>query len=166
MGNAGRWGKWYADGAPQPYADETTYRIAEQWLAGLDVEDWGCGYGWFRHHHRGGYLGVDGTAGFADVVADLTEYRSETPGLLLRHVLEHDTDWPKILDNAAASATEVLVVVVFTPKSDVCEQVGWTDDLGVPDLTIPHQELTAVCPEWVTYRTESQYQTERVYVRR
>lgn len=169
MSNANRWAPWYGTGAPpRPYGDETTYRIAEQWLAGLDVEDWGCGFGWFRHHHAGGYLGVDGTPGYADVVADLTGYRSDTPGLLLRHVLDHEPRWQDVLANAVASCTHTLVLVTFVPPTDddTCCQVGWNEQLQVPDLALPHDTLADVFDHWADYRTESQYGVERVYVRR
>src|SRR5438105_15608245 len=83
---------------------EVTYEVAAEWLKGLDVEDWGCGLAWFRRYATGRYLGIDGSESrFCDRTADLTKYVSNTPGLLLRHVLEHNYNWPAILDNAVAS---------------------------------------------------------------
>lgn len=170
MSNTGRWQHWYGDGSapPRPYGDQTTYRIAEQWLGGLDTEDWGCGYGWFKQHHTGGYTGVDGTPGYADVVQDLTERRSETPGLLLRHVLDHEPRWLDVLTRAAQSCTHTLVVILFVPPTtdDTTMQVGWNAQLGVPDLALPHDTVADICRQWVDYVTDTQYRTERVYVRR
>ncbi len=165
----GTWSPWYSHlDPPKPYGDQQTYHVAEQWLAGLDVEDWGCGYGWYRTIHTGGYLGVDGTPGYADIVTDLVNYRSETPGLLLRHVLDHNPLWLDILTNAAASCTHTLVVILFVPPTtdDTTQLVGWNRQLGVPDLALPHDTITDILPEWVDYRTDTQHGVERVYVRR
>ena len=169
MSNLGKWSPWYSQpGPPQPYGGTTTYTVAEQWLAGLDTEDWGCGYGWFKTVHRGGYLGVDGTPGHADVVADLVTYRSETPGLLIRHVLDHEPRWQDVLANAVASCTDTLVLVLFVPPrdDDTVMQVGWDTTIGVPDLALPHATLADVFDHWADYKTESQHGVERVYVRR
>lgn len=46
MSNLDRWAPWY-DGATEqlPYSgDEVAYLAAADWLEGLAVEDWGCGY--------------------------------------------------------------------------------------------------------------------------
>ena len=163
----GMWSPWYSHhDPPQPYGDQQTYHVAEQWLRGLDVEDWGCGYGWYKNIHTGGYLGVDGTAGYADVVQDLTQRRSQTPGLLLRHVLEHNWSWRDILRAADASCTDTLVIVTFTPPAEVTTQIGWNEQLRIPDLSLPHDQIAEVCPQWVDYVTDTQYRSERVYVRR
>lgn len=140
-----KWAAWYADDAEQvPYGGDLSYQLAADWLDGLDVEDWGCGLGWYRLHHRGGYVGVDGTATrWCDVHADLATYRSTAGGVLLRHVLEHNHQWADILDNAAATATRRLCIVVFTP---LVEQTAvLVDDvagLGVPDIAFALADLT------------------------
>ena len=147
VSNLGRWAPWYERGTPVSYGDTVTYRLAAEWLSGLAVEDWGCGCARFRDLHDGPYLGVDGTPGWCDVVDDLATRRSSTPGLLLRHVLEHDRDWPVILANAVASATERIVVVTFAPDG-TGEQVGWCEELGVPDIAIPHVAVDAALTGW------------------
>ena len=86
----GRWAPWYSRGHRQSYGPTNTYYVAQEWLAGLSVEDWGCGYARFKEFHKGPYKGVDGTAGWADHIADLTTYRSDVEGILLRHVLDHN----------------------------------------------------------------------------
>jgi hypothetical protein len=141
MSNLARWEPWYAEAdGPLLYAeegDDTTYRMAADWLDGLAVEDWGCGLGWFRHLHQGPYTGIDGTwSRWCDRVVDLATYRSSTPGLMLRHVLEHNYDWRAILDNSVASFTERMCLVLFTPLAEqthvIAEDVG---GLGVPDIS-------------------------------
>lgn len=85
------------------------------------VEDWGCGGGLLAEYLPTScrYIGVDGSATpFADITADLVDYRSEVPAVVLRHVLEHNDDWPTILANAIESARHRLVIVVFTPLAE------------------------------------------------
>jgi hypothetical protein len=104
---------------PLCYGAPETYRLAAEWMNGCArVEDWGCGGGGLRNHIDGAvvYVGVDGSGTpFADVAADLTQYRSESDGIVLRHVLEHNYQWRLILANAIASFTGRLCVVLFTP---------------------------------------------------
>ena len=98
------------------------------------VEDWGCGLGWFRRYISPPreYLGIDGSASpFADIVHDLRTYRSGKPhGILMRHVLEHNHHWKPILDNAIASFTKGLCLILFTPwqvKTSVLAIIKSTD---------------------------------------
>jgi hypothetical protein len=147
--NLGRWAPWYQglDDRPAPYCDTDTYRQAADWLADCaTVEDWGCGKGWFRQFTPGAYLGVDGTASpFADVVADLVTYQSDPrpEGILLRHVIEHEPRWAELLDNALASFTRRLCLIVFTPLAAETHQIAWLDELGVPDISFAVADLTA-----------------------
>jgi hypothetical protein len=128
---------------PEPYADTATYQLGADWLAPCElVADWGCGKGWFRQFVKGDYLGIDGSQSpFADVIADLADYRSETPGVFLRHVLEHDLRWPLILANAVASFTQRLVLVLFTPLADETHDMEWEPDPGVPNLSFALADL-------------------------
>jgi hypothetical protein len=144
----GRWAPWYDhdDVTQAPYGDETTYRLGADWLGDRPVEDWGCGRGWARRHLRGPYTGVDGTPSrWADVVADLTVYRSVTPALFMRHVLEHNDDWRTILANAIGSFTDRMFLAVFSPPGHTAKI--HTDDLGageIPVWSIAHDDLAAV----------------------
>jgi hypothetical protein len=172
--NLGRWAPWYAEAEePRAYVgtdDElkVTYHRAAEWLWGLAVEDWGCGLGWFKLLHDGPYLGIDGTRSqFCDVHADLVTYRSETPGLLLRHVLEHNHEWQKILDNAVASFTERMCLILFTPLAEVTQVIA--DDvggLGVPDISFALRDITdrLIGCVWSveTLPTDTAYGTETV----
>ena len=168
-----RWAPWYEVEGPNAvgrnYGPTTTYTIAEDFLRGVDIEDWGCGFGYFRTVHTGGYVGVDGTPGYCDVVADLTEYRSTTPGILLRGVLDHNAEWRKILANALASFTEVLVVILFTPPGED-NAIGYVAELDVHDYALPHEEITVMvhqagCTYDLSfYSTRSGYDGETVWV--
>ena len=171
MTYVGRWAPWYSqDSSLAPYADTPTYAIAEEHLAGLAVEDWGCGRGWFRTIHHGGYVGIDGTeTQWTDIVADLTTYSSQTPGLFMRHVLEHNPEWSLILDNVLASVTDRLALVVFTPDGSG-EQLAWIAEVDVPDIALPHDEIDArlrasfTTVERQTLATSSYYGTETLWL--
>jgi hypothetical protein len=136
VSNLGLWEETFADvEEPAPFADTPTYALGAQWLDGLDIEDWGCGMGWMRTlvpPER--YRGIDGSRSkFADEVVDLTEYRSRTPGLFMRHVLEHNAQWQKVLDNAVASFTERMFLVLFIPLSE--ETRDLTPGLNSPNVS-------------------------------
>lgn len=140
----GRWDPWYRTGHQACYGPADTYRIAEEWLGGLHVEDWGCGYAQFREFHRGPYVGIDGTKGWADIVADLRQIAPHaTPGLMMRHVLEHNPDWRRILAGAVGCFTKRMVLVVFTPDSGGNDEkvLAHVDAVNVDDLALPHQEI-------------------------
>lgn len=140
----GRWTPWYGAGHRACYGPSETYALAETWLKGLSIEDWGCGYAQFRGLHEGGYRGIDGTAGWADHVADLRTYQPELrpEGLLLRHVLEHNPDWRRVLENAVASFQKRMVLVLFTPDSGREEKVlAHVAAVNVNDLALPHADI-------------------------
>lgn len=167
-----KWGPWYrSDASLAPYGDTITYLIGAAFLHGIPVEDWGCGRGWYKTVHRGPYVGIDGTASeHADVVADLREYRSSTPGLWIRGVIEHNRDWQAVLANCVASATERIAIVVFTPDGHG-QQIGYTEALDVPDIAIPHQAVLdelagAGFDEVQTYTipTSSAYREETLFL--
>lgn len=130
---------------PQPFGLSSTYALGAEWLAPCEsIEDWGCGKGWLRtivDPER--YKGIDGShSPFADEIADLTEYRSNTPGLFMRHVLEHNFEWEKILSNALASFTQRMVLILFTPLSDHTHDILWEPDPGVPNLSFKLEDIT------------------------
>jgi hypothetical protein len=118
--NLGRWDRLYEGHALRmPFGDTLTYELAAEWLKDLAVEDWGCGFGWFATQHQGDYVGIDGSRSpFCTKSVDLCEYQSETEGLLLRHVLEHNVNWKMILQNAVASFRRRMVVILSTPLLD------------------------------------------------
>jgi hypothetical protein len=149
--NAGKWAPWYNKKrlTQERYGDDDiAYQLGADWLRDLHVEDWGCGRGWFRKfipEHL--YTGIDGTASpFADIVVDLTEYRSTTEGIFLRGVLEHNDEWRTILDNALASATKRIFIAIFTPNGQG-EEIGRTRELDVPDIALPWVEVERITYE-------------------
>lgn len=175
--NLGKWDRWYEllgpSPDPQPYGDTSpTYAIAAEFLASCSsIEDWGCGKGWMRTLVGADrYVGVDGSRSpFADVVADLAEYRSSVDGIVLRHVLEHDYRWSEILANAVASFRRRLAVILFTPPAAVTHEIAWNDDPGVPDLAFRLDDLVAAMPDDVAVidlstidSPSTQYHTETV----
>jgi hypothetical protein len=173
MSNVGKWNRWYGAGLdePQPYADTLTYQAGADWLAGCPlIADWGCGKGWFRKFIPADrYVGIDGSQSpFADATADLADYRAEADGIFIRHVLEHDYQWARILGNALASARQRLFLAVFTPLADVTHEIAFAADPGVPDLSFALTDLTGLIESagfaWTagTFATPTQYGTETV----
>jgi hypothetical protein len=168
----GEWDRWNGQVVePSPYADTETYRIGADWLRDCDrVEDWGCGRGWLRTLvDADRYFGIDGSASpHADLHADLTCYLSRTSGLFMRHVLEHNYDWALILDNAVASFTERMALILFTPLVDRTLPIAVNPDIGVPDIAfaekdlLPHFDGTLV--ERLDLTTSAQYGVETVYL--
>jgi hypothetical protein len=173
MTNVGKWAVWYQDlEAPWPYGDTASYHIGSEWLAECALtEDWGCGAGWLRTvipPER--YRGIDGTASsVCDEVVDLNTYRSSVPGIFMRHVLEHNYTWDRILDNALASFTERMVLILFTPERETTEEIAWAEDVGVPDIAFRLVDITERFPEDVTYavrriRSATQYGVETIFL--
>ncbi len=125
------WDRWYGRIHAPPsrlYGDnvEATVRAAEF----LDtpevslIEDWGCGWCGFRDcispHQE--YRGVDfSTISGADIVANLEDYRSDVDAIFMRGVLIHNSSWAKILDNALASFTQRMVLVVSKGFEEVTQ---------------------------------------------
>ena len=122
----GLWDGWYKTRKydRKIYDDSATAKIAGAWLNHSDikqVEDWGCGYGGFKNYigDEQQYIGVDGSQSkFADKIEDLTIYQSKADAIHLRHVLEHNIEWQKILDNFLASFQKKAVITLFTPFVD------------------------------------------------
>src|ERR1043166_2552859 len=104
-----KWDSRYQSGESFPYGDELSYIKASRFLSGHGrIEDWGCGTAWARRYFTN-YLGIDGTAGFADIVADLRTYHSSPECIHLRHVLEHNLEWALIFENAVECFSKRLV---------------------------------------------------------
>lgn len=96
------------------YGVEQSYVDGMKWLDKCQlVEDWGCALCAAKRYRKGAYRGIDGTPGKADLIADLSTYRSKAPGIFMRHILEHNLDWRTILDNALASFTERMTLILF-----------------------------------------------------
>ena len=132
--------------APYPYGDETTYKLAAEWVKGCrPVEDWGCGPAYLKQFCEPlTYIGVDGSASpFADVIDDVATRITQTEGLVIRHLLEHCYNWADILDNAVASFTKKMVIVLFTPLSAETHVMSTEPEFGdVPNISFSDRDLT------------------------
>lgn len=173
----GRWEQWYQRDEAfmlTPYGESSTYDIGAEFLQDCEtVEDWGCGLGWFRTKRWDGYTGVDGShTPHANVYADLREYRSDVPGIFMRHVLEHNHEWAQILDNAIASFRERMVLILFTPLADETHVIGSTNIGGIeiPDYSFALNDIWDRFPDNVVFRDfevsspETQYGVEHVFL--
>lgn len=139
MAMTGLWEKHYEGELSRlAYGDTTTYYRGAEWLALCQtIEDWGCGLGYFKtccmFPER--VVGIDGSwSRFADKTVDLREYTSNVEGIFMRHVLEHNLEWERILENALASFTRRMCLVLFTPLLETHAILGYTD-LGAPQQT-------------------------------
>jgi hypothetical protein len=178
VSNLGKWDSLYKDlsvvdraSHPIKFGDGITYRIAAAFLADVQkVEDWGCGTGGFKEFCSPEYVGIDGSKSpFADRVADLIDYRSQVPGIHLRHVLEHNYDWEIVLANAVASAEQKLCVCLFTPFATTTREIAFNTDVDVPVLSLPRRliEKHFHGHSWQlldNIPTETEYGLEHVYL--
>jgi len=175
--NLGKWNSWYAgvtldDIGAFRYSDTETYQMAADFLSDLDsVEDWGCGTGGFKRVCKSPYVGLDGSnTPFADKIVDLCDYRSSVDGVMMRHVLEHNYQWKKILSNAVASARKKMCLVIFTPfQADGTKELAHNKPHGVdvPDLAFKKEDIEAFfagCSfECKSLATASGYGVEHIY---
>jgi hypothetical protein len=143
--NLGRWdGRHAALERIEPYGDSESYRIGAEYLRDcVTVEDWGCGKGWFSKFRTHGYVGIDGSRSpFASQVADLVEYSSSVDGIFMRHVLEHNYDWKRILHNALRSFRSRMVLVIYTPWSTgETKEIVFIERVGVPEISFNRDDI-------------------------
>jgi hypothetical protein len=150
-GNLGKWDGWYSRLSPtgevMVYGDTVSYLMAAAFLCDVDVvEDWGCGGGGFRKFCLTKYWGLDGSnTPFADKVVDLCTYKSNAPGILVRHVLEHNYDWEKILSSAIQSFQRKLCLILFTPFAEQTAAIVHDRkiEIDVPDLSFRREDIEA-----------------------
>jgi hypothetical protein len=147
VSNLNKWSNWYSNIKNlEAYGNTRSYKIGADYLSDCSkVEDWGCGKGWLRTLMPNNieYVGLDGTHNkFVDKHVDLEEYKSSVDGVFMRHVLEHNYGWEKVLSNALKSFTKKMVLIIFTPWSNSdTKQIGFTDSVGVPDLSFSKKEI-------------------------
>jgi hypothetical protein len=77
-------------------------------------------------------------------------------GILLRHVLEHNPGWRRILSGAVESFTKKMVLVIYTPFGDVTrnirKQIPW--DTRVPvAISFRKEDITSCIPPQVSWFT-------------
>lgn len=98
------------------YGQERSYVAGMQWLSTCAlVEDWGCALAYAKNYCTTAYRGIDGTKGAAEIIADLSTYRSDAPGIFMRHILEHNHDWRDVLLNALESFQERMTLILYRP---------------------------------------------------
>lgn len=147
MSNLNKWNDWYCTVTEvESYGHSMSYQIGSQYLSDCStVEDWGCGKGWLRlfFPQTIQYIGLDGSHNkFVDKHVDLEEYTSSVDGIFMRHVLEHNYGWKNVLSNAVKSFEKKMVLILFTPWSEEkTKQIGFTDSVGVPDLSFSRHEI-------------------------
>lgn len=173
-GMLGKWNKWYKKVKVIGsfwYGDTVTYKLAADFLADMpEVEDWGSGAGGFKRFYNGKYIGVDGSQNpFVDKVADLTAYQSEVDGLVMRHVLEHNYAWRKILSRAILSFKKKFCLIIFTPFQAETGEIAHNKKHGVdvPDIAFAKSDiewyLTGFKWRMETHKTKTGYGIEYIY---
>jgi len=153
--NIRKWNNLYKQLSDSPsefkYGKTESYSEAAKFLYYcLTVEDWGCGAGGFLNYRKDA-IGVDGSdTKFAQKkFIDLCEYTSNVEGIHMRHVLEHNYNWQKILKNALNSATKKIAITFFIPPSDEINETIEVDHnkeygINVPNLRICKKEFLGI----------------------
>lgn len=138
-------------GCPTPYLGDDTYVKAIEWLDGPGIlEDWGCGTAYAKKFvGQAKYVGVDfSPSKFNDLTHDLRFYKSQADFILMRHVLEHNWNWKRILKNAVESFQQRFALVLFTPFAERTQQIAWHSLINVPDLSFNKKELITLLPKF------------------
>lgn len=166
-------GLWdYSKVAPgEKYGDDdVTYEKGMGFLSDCaTVEDWGCGTGYSKKFCNGTYRGLDGSKGpETDIVVDLRDYKSNPDGIFMRHVLEHNHDWKKVLDNAVASFGKKFVLILFTPLQPATRVLAINHDYhDVPDIGFRKEDITDAFKGFdvkeEVLRTRTQYGIEFIF---
>ena len=118
------------------------------------------------------YTGLDGSeTPYADKIVDLEAYQSHSPGILVRHVLEHNYNWEQVLKNAIASFGKKMCLCLFTPFETSTREIAHnrTSGVDVPDLSFARSDIEQhlVGVHWTLFdniQTDTQYKVEHVYL--
>lgn len=170
--NVHKWDGWYNKlNNTLFYGKTVTYELGSKFLEDCKVvEDWGTGGGGFKSY-RPDAIGVDGSnTPFADKkFIDLTDYISECDGIFMRHILEHNYEWQKILHNALKSARKKICLVMFIPFSDFETKQLAYNSIKVPDLSISRYEFYDIIKQYPDFKysaeefkTDTQYKYEQI----
>ena len=60
----------------------------------------------------------------------------------MRHILEHNYKWARVLDNALASFTQRITLILFTPERETTQQIAFQSEVGVPDIAFQPADIT------------------------
>ena len=166
-----KWNSWYENLTLEnigsfKYSNTVTYQLGYEFLKNCNrIEDWGCGTGGFKlffiNDNPNKYFGIDGSiTPFSNIKADLTQYISKTNGIFMRHVLEHNYEWKKILHNACKSFINKMCLILFTPFINETKEISHNLNYGVdvPDLSFNKDELIDIFNTYnIIYRLETLY---------
>lgn len=151
--------KWdYSGVSEMCFSDEKqeSYKKSAEFL-GDTVEDWGCGTGWSKRYFKN-YKGIDGSLSKEVTEAiDLTTYTSDVNNILIRWVLETNSEWKQILENVKKSFRKRFCLIICNPftdethigyyhtpiKADGTEMEGQT----IPEIYFNKQDLLDCFPE-------------------
>jgi SAM-dependent methyltransferase len=136
------WSRWTRE--PHEQDPQTSLTQALAFLDGQGaIEDWGAGSADARRLvQSSAYVAVDALdSEQIDVKADLQDYRSNASCILIRHVLEHNWGWRRIVANAVASFENRMAIVIYTPFSSREAKLDEYDE--IPILALDKAELTA-----------------------
>lgn len=143
----GRWN--YANLGQVWYGNAESYILPAAWFdaVGGVLEDWGCGCAQMKQFvKKCKYVGLEGSKNdYADRCdVDLREHRSDVDCIFMRDVLDHNVEWPKILDNAVASFRKRMVLVIFRecePETRIVFVNTSEKYPGVPDFAFRAGDL-------------------------
>lgn len=92
------------------------------------MEEWGCGQAKIKSLIPNiKYLGIDGSnTGYQNKIYDLVEYKSNIECIFMKHVLEHNVEWKKILENLIESFQKLCIIVIHTPYQDTTKVLGYS----------------------------------------
>jgi len=162
---------------PIKYGDEATYHVGAAALSRYEsLEDWGGGTGYFKQVMAGynpacRVLLVDGGhSQFVDRQVNLLTYRSNTPAIFMRHVIEHNNAWETILRNACESFQNEMILILFTPFVDVQTDLYKTKSQKGPYIAwaFSRGQITSVLDSYgfeytiATLKTDTEFQIEHV----
>lgn len=180
--NINKWDEWHKDisnntqDSSYKYGDTETYQIAANFLSDCKtIEDWGVGAGGFLIYSPEA-IGIDGsdTPFATKKFIDLCDYETKVEGIHIRHILEHNYEWDRILENALKSATKKICLTLFIPLNDGDTTIEKAHNLkhgvDVPDLSISKDKFDEILlkynpsiVETITLETNTGYSTEIVY---
>ena len=167
--------KWYNDLTDRTahttfvYNDSITYKKGYDFLSDCEsIEDWGCGSGGFRRFFTNKaaptYTGIDRSiTPYADIRAELANYKSDADGIYIRHVIEFNSSWRPILQNAFTSFRSKMCLVISMQIADKDDEISTSMvnhklvyGLYVPIVSFKMDDITALLDGYgITYTFES-----------
>jgi hypothetical protein len=134
-----------------PMGNPKAFIAAAAWLDApgiYEVEDWGCGGGYFKPFlaHGQTWRGVDACGeSIAVEIADLTKPRyRKVDGIFCRGVLEHCHEWGAIIDNVVRCFTCRAVITLWLP---FVEKTHNSNPNGIPVYRIKREDFFSHIPD-------------------